>query len=256
MHSPEAKSRTIGFSRAACHSQIAAVGPLRHSPRQISAGGTMSPRISYVQPSTVTDEEMLAEFDRCAREGTPRPESQAIRAHVPAVFWSFANSWRDVFTNGVADHAIKELCRIYVSRSVLCEFCGNQRSIKAAKAGMVEDDYMRPDQFRVLHALQREAEGRARLCGDDHLGSAADRRGLGAAAQALQRAGAGRDRLFHRAHHGPAALAAHPEHRAPPGARRHRRLDGAGLRDRGGSEALQGAGRLLGEEAGEPQAAE
>jgi len=103
----------------------------------------MSPRISYVQPSTVTDEKMLAEFDRCAREGTPRPESQAIRAHVPAVFWSFANSWRDVFKNGVADHAIKELCRIYVSRSVLCEFCGNQRSIKAAKAGEVIEDHVR-----------------------------------------------------------------------------------------------------------------
>ncbi len=70
---------------------------------------------------------------RCAREGTPRPESQAVRAHVPAVFWSFANSWRDIFKNGVADHAIKELCRLYVSRSVLCEFCGNQRSMKAAK---------------------------------------------------------------------------------------------------------------------------
>jgi alkylhydroperoxidase family enzyme len=99
------------------------------------------PWISYVDPATVTDEAMRAEFDRCAREGTPRPESQAIRAHVPAVFWSFANSWRDVFKNGVADHGIKELCRIYVSRSVLCEFCGNQRSIKAAKQGVVEDDY-------------------------------------------------------------------------------------------------------------------
>ena len=99
------------------------------------------PRISYVDPANIKDEAMLAEFDRCAREGTPRPESQAIRAHVPAVFWAFANSWRDVFKNGVADHAIKELCRIYVSRSVLCEFCGNQRSIKAAKQGIVEDDY-------------------------------------------------------------------------------------------------------------------
>jgi len=99
------------------------------------------PRISYVDPATVKDDAMLAEFERCAREGTPRPESQAIRAHVPAVFWSFANSWRDVFKNGVADHGIKELCRIYVSRSVLCEFCGNQRSIKAAKQGIVEDDY-------------------------------------------------------------------------------------------------------------------
>jgi alkylhydroperoxidase family enzyme len=99
------------------------------------------PRISYVDPSTVTDKAMLEEFARCAREGTPRPESQAIRAHVPAAFWSFANTWRDVFKNGVADHAIKELCRIYVSRSVKCEYCGNQRSIKAAGQGVVEDDY-------------------------------------------------------------------------------------------------------------------
>src|SRR3979490_1988634 len=99
------------------------------------------PRISYVDPATIKDAAMLAEFDRCAREGTPRPESQAVRAPVPAVFWSFANSWRDVFKHGVADHAIKELCRIYVSRSVLCEFCGNQRSIKAARQGTGEDDY-------------------------------------------------------------------------------------------------------------------
>jgi alkylhydroperoxidase family enzyme len=104
--------------------------------------GMPKPRISYVDPATIKDKAMLAEFDRCAREGTPRPESQAIRAHVPAVFWSFANSWRDVFKNGVAEHAIKELCRVYVSRSVLCEFCGNQRSMKAAAAGVIEDDYL------------------------------------------------------------------------------------------------------------------
>src|SRR5262249_56544351 len=91
------------------------------------------PRISYVDPST-TDAAMQAEFARCAREGTPRPESQAVRAHVPAVFWSFANTWRDTFHTGVADHGIKELCRLYVSRSVMCEFCGNQRSMKAAGA--------------------------------------------------------------------------------------------------------------------------
>ena len=101
-----------------------------------------APRISYVDPSQIADAAMLAELDRCRREGTPRPESQAVRAHVPAVFWAFANSWRDVFKNGVADHAIKELCRIYVSRSVKCEYCGNQRSMKAAKQGVVEEDYM------------------------------------------------------------------------------------------------------------------
>jgi alkylhydroperoxidase family enzyme len=98
-------------------------------------------RISYVDPATITDEKMLAELDRCRREGTPRPESQAIRAHVPACFWSFADTWRTVFHSGVLDHSVKELCRVYVSRSVKCEYCGNQRSIKSAKAGVVEADY-------------------------------------------------------------------------------------------------------------------
>ena len=59
---------------------------------------------------------------------------------MPATFWSFANTWQEVFRNGVADHAIKELCRVYVSRSVLCEFCGNQRSVKAVASGMAEED--------------------------------------------------------------------------------------------------------------------
>ena len=99
------------------------------------------PWISYVDPAT-TDAAMRGEFERCAREGTPRPESQAIRAHVPAVFWSFANTWRQVFHEGVLDHSIKELCRVYVSRSVKCEYCGNQRSIKSAQAGLTEDDYL------------------------------------------------------------------------------------------------------------------
>jgi alkylhydroperoxidase family enzyme len=97
-------------------------------------------RISYVDPATVNDA-MKAEFERCRREGTPRPESQAIRAHVPAAFWSFANTWQAVFREGVADHAIKELCRVYVSHSVRCEYCGNQRSVKAAQKDLVEDDY-------------------------------------------------------------------------------------------------------------------
>jgi alkylhydroperoxidase family enzyme len=99
-------------------------------------------RISYVDPATIEDERMLAELDRCRRVGTPRPESQAVRAHVPACFWSFADTWRTVFHEGVCDHSIKELCRVYVSRSVKCEYCGNQRSIQSAQKGLVEEDYM------------------------------------------------------------------------------------------------------------------
>jgi alkylhydroperoxidase family enzyme len=99
----------------------------------------MKQRISYF-PLEQMDRAMREEMERCRREGTPRPESSAVRAHVPAAFWAFANSWRDLFRNGVADHAIKELCRLYVSRSVQCDYCGNQRSIKAANAGLIEED--------------------------------------------------------------------------------------------------------------------
>jgi alkylhydroperoxidase family enzyme len=95
-------------------------------------------RISYVDPARMSPE-MQAEMDRCRREGTPRPESSAVRAHVPAAFWAFANSWRDIFRNGVCDHAIKELCRLYVSRTVQCEYCGNQRSIQAKAKGVIEE---------------------------------------------------------------------------------------------------------------------
>jgi alkylhydroperoxidase family enzyme len=98
------------------------------------------PRISYV-PLEEMSPEMRAEMERCAREGTPRPESSAVRAHVPAAFWFFANAWRDLFREGIVEHPLKELCRVYVSRSVKCEYCGNQRSEKGAKQGLDEGKY-------------------------------------------------------------------------------------------------------------------
>jgi alkylhydroperoxidase family enzyme len=97
-------------------------------------------RISYVPLDQMTPE-MQAEMERCAREGTPRPESSAVRAHVPAAFWAFANAWEDLFRNGVLDHAVKELCRVYVSHSVKCEYCGNQRSERGRAQGLEEGKY-------------------------------------------------------------------------------------------------------------------
>ena len=99
-----------------------------------------TPRISYV-PFEAMDERMQKVMERCAREGTPRPESSAVRAHVPAAFWGFADSWDQMFRHGVCDHAIKELCRVYISRTVKCEFCGNQRSVKGSEQGLVEGQY-------------------------------------------------------------------------------------------------------------------
>ena len=97
-------------------------------------------RISYVPLEDMTDD-MRAEMERCAREGTPRPESSAVRAHVPAAFWCFADSWAKLFRHGVCDHALKELCRVYISRTVKCEYCGNQRSEQGKRLGLVERQY-------------------------------------------------------------------------------------------------------------------
>jgi alkylhydroperoxidase family enzyme len=97
-------------------------------------------RIGYV-PLEAMDERMQEEMRRCAAEGTPRPESSAVRANAPNAFWAFADSWQALFHHGVCDHAIKELCRVYISRTVKCEFCGNQRSIKATNAGLREQQY-------------------------------------------------------------------------------------------------------------------
>ena len=50
--------------------------------------------------------------------------------------------WHNIFRTGTLDHAIKELCRLYVSRSIACEYCGNQRSVKATKSGALQEDHV------------------------------------------------------------------------------------------------------------------
>ncbi len=95
-------------------------------------------RLSYVDPSSLTDPDLVDIMEFARRNGTPRPESQAIRAHVPDLLRTFTAAWRTAFLNGVLDHRIKELCRLYVSRTVDCRYCGDQRSVKAAGEGVEE----------------------------------------------------------------------------------------------------------------------
>jgi len=79
-------------------------------------------RIPYVDPASVTDAEVAGYLDLARREGTPRPESQAIRANNPAVIRAFSQAWDLTFRNGVCDHKIKEMCRVYVSQSIECQY--------------------------------------------------------------------------------------------------------------------------------------
>lgn len=95
------------------------------------------PRIPYANLSEIEDPEVLAILDRARRNGTPRPESQAIRSHVPAVVKTFSAAWEETFVEGVVDHELKELCRVYVTKTVACGYCAAQRSVDAA----VEEDH-------------------------------------------------------------------------------------------------------------------
>jgi len=77
-------------------------------------------RISYV---TDPADPELREYMGVARMyGTPRPETQAIRSHVPAVARAFSRAWERSFRQGVLEHSLKELCRVYVSKTIECEY--------------------------------------------------------------------------------------------------------------------------------------
>ena len=106
------------------------------------------PRISYVDPSTVTDPELAGYLADSRRYGTPRLESQAIRAHVPEVLRSFNQAWQKTFREGVLDHSVKELARVFVAKSLDCGYCAGQRSHLATDAGMSEHEFDEVVEFR------------------------------------------------------------------------------------------------------------
>ena len=94
--------------------------------------------LQYISPEKVDDPKMLDAINESVVKGTPRAESQAIRARVPNVFWSFQQTWNDVFLQGRVDHKIKELCRVFVSQSVNCKYCGDQRSSHVLNHDLLE----------------------------------------------------------------------------------------------------------------------
>lgn len=79
-------------------------------------------RISYVDERDLRDPELVRYLEESRRIGTPRPETQSIRFHVPAVAKAFMRAWERTFRSGVLDHALKELCRVYVSHTIECEY--------------------------------------------------------------------------------------------------------------------------------------
>jgi hypothetical protein len=79
-------------------------------------------RISYVDPKSLTDPELVHYLENARRFGTPRPETQAIRSNVPAVAKAFSRPWESIFRQGKVEHPLKELCRVYVSKTIDCDY--------------------------------------------------------------------------------------------------------------------------------------
>ena len=106
------------------------------------------------------------------------------------------------------DHAIKEaLPRRTCRARCICEFCGNQRSIKGARRRACSEAQVRDlIKFEKSVALRRPPEGRARLRRGDHLAARHRRRVLGAHVPALQRSRTGRTGVLDRADDRPAEL--------------------------------------------------
>ncbi|HUZ82582.1 MAG TPA: hypothetical protein VMU73_10085 [Gaiellaceae bacterium] len=79
-------------------------------------------RISYVTRGQLVDPDLIGYMEQAQRFGTPRPETQAIRSHVPDVARAFSRGWERIFREGVVEHSLKELCRNYVSQTIGCDY--------------------------------------------------------------------------------------------------------------------------------------
>lgn len=96
------------------------------------------PNLPYPEPGVLRSPGVAEHLEVARTRGAPRPESQAIRAHAPAILDTFTATWDAAFYDGELDHRIKELARMYVSRTVDCAYCGGQRSELARQQGLDE----------------------------------------------------------------------------------------------------------------------
>ena len=116
-------------------------------------------RIPLVSPESIDDPEIAGYIETALRRGTPRAESQLVRAHVPAVIRSFSQTFDSVFHSGVVDHALKELCRVYLTQSLKCNYCSTQRSGTIGSDGVGRDyeDLLRFRQSDLYSAREKVA---------------------------------------------------------------------------------------------------
>lgn len=89
-------------------------------------------RIPYPERLSAQAEGLMEE---ARRRGTPNPDVYRIFDHHPELMRSFAEHWRVIFDDGVADRSLKELARRRIANAVACVTC----SSVAVPAGSIEE---------------------------------------------------------------------------------------------------------------------
>ncbi|HYJ69376.1 MAG TPA: carboxymuconolactone decarboxylase family protein [Nocardioidaceae bacterium] len=114
-------------------------------------------RISYVDPDSINDPELRSYLDASLEHGTPRLESQAIRAHVPELLRTFNQTWQATFRDGVLDHSVKELARVFIAKTLECGYCAGQRSHQADLSEREFDEVIEFRKSTVLSDREKAA---------------------------------------------------------------------------------------------------
>ncbi len=102
--------------------------------------GTASSRLPQVKRHEIVDPELLAVLDRAEHLSTPKPAWYLTLAHDPEMAVAYARFWDLAHRGGRVEHTTKELMRIAISQLLGCDFCAEQRSVRALEDGLQEED--------------------------------------------------------------------------------------------------------------------
>ena len=100
--------------------------------------GLNMPRIDYVNEETISDE-ARALIESADETGAPDPRCVRIYVKNKDAGIEWVKYWNSLLYGGVLPHALKELCRIYISIDHECGYCSTVRSTKGAAEGVTEE---------------------------------------------------------------------------------------------------------------------
>jgi AhpD family alkylhydroperoxidase len=118
-------------------------------------------RLPQVPLEEIADPRLKEVIARAGRLSTPKPAWYLTLAHSPEMAIAYAEYWETTHRGGRVEHTTKELMRIAIAQLLGCDFCAQQRSVRALDEGLDEaqaqacavPDFNHPDP-RVRAALR------------------------------------------------------------------------------------------------------